>query len=198
MSVSIENAMLYKRQFELNKAYQRFVPHDFINAIGRQSILEVKLGDHIKRDMIVMFCDIRSYSTMSEGMTTEENFAFINAYLQRVGPVIQKSNGFINHYFGDGFIALFKGEPESALNAAIEILNEIEVYNTERLKNNLQPIAVGIGLHKGPIMMGIIGDDQRHDANVLSDAVNIASRLEGLTKIFWGKRCVKRKFISGS
>lgn len=184
MSVSIENAMLYKRQFELNKAYQRFVPHDFINAIGRQSILEVKLGDHIKRDMIVMFCDIRSYSTMSEGMTTEENFSFINAYLQRVGPVIQKSNGFINHYFGDGFIALFKGEPESALNAAIEILNEIEVYNTERLKNNLQPIAVGIGLHKGPIMMGIIGDDQRHDANVLSDAVNIASRLEGLTKIF--------------
>jgi class 3 adenylate cyclase len=160
------------------------VPTDFINAIGRQSILEVKLGDHIKQDMTVMFCDIRSYSLMSEGMTAEQNFSFINEYLKRVGPVIQKNNGFINHYFGDGFIALFKDTPENAVKAAIQIMEEINLYNVERLSTGNKPIAVGFGLHKGPVMMGIIGDDQRHDANVLSDAVNISSRLEGLTKLF--------------
>lgn len=184
MSVSLENAGLYQKQFELSQAYQRFVPTDFINAIGRQSILEVKLGDHIKQDMTVMFCDIRSYSLMSEEMSTEQNFNFINEYLRRVGPVIQKNNGFINHYFGDGFIALFKDNPENAIKAAIQILEEIDRYNIERLASGNKPIAVGFGLHKGPVMMGIIGDDERHDANVLSDAVNISSRLEGLTKLF--------------
>ena len=110
---------------------------------------------------------------MSEGMSTEQNFNFINDYLKRVGPVIRKNNGFINHYFGDGFIALFKDNPENAIKAAIQILEEIDHYNIERVKLGSIPIAVGFGLHKGPIMMGIIGDDQRHDANVLSDAVNI-------------------------
>ncbi|MEO8146008.1 MAG: AAA family ATPase [Bacteroidia bacterium] len=184
MAVSLENAGLYSKQFELIQAYQRFVPLDFISALGHQSILQVKLGDHIKEDMTVMFCDIRSYSSMSEGMSTEENFNFINAYLKRVGPVIQKNNGFINHYYGDGFIALFKNTPENALHAAMEIIEAIALYNKERIARGNVPIALGFGIHTGPIMMGIIGDDQRNDANVISDAVNTSSRLEGLTKIF--------------
>ncbi len=184
MAVSLENANLYSKQIELIHAYQRYVPLDFINTLGHQSILQVKLGDHIKQDMTVMFCDIRSYSAMSENMTTDENFSFINAYLKRVGPVIRKYNGFINHYYGDGFIALFKTRPEDALMASTEIIATINKYNEERIASGNQPIALGFGIHTGQIMMGIIGDDERNDANVISDAVNTTSRLEGLTKIF--------------
>ena len=158
MAVSLENASLYSKQFELIKAYQRFVPLDFISTLGHQSILQVKLGDHIRQDMTVMFCDIRSYSSMSEGMSTEENFNFINAYLKRVGPVIQKNNGFINHYYGDGFIALFKNSPEDAINASIGIIEAIGLYNKERMEHGLVPIVMGFGIHTGAIMMGIIGD----------------------------------------
>lgn len=184
MAVSLENASLYHKQFELNKAYQRFVPHDFINALGQQSILQVKLGDNIDQGMTVMFCDIRSYTRLSENLSPVENFRFINNYLMRIGPVIRKHKGFVNHYLGDGLIALFKDDPADALNASVEMLAEIEKYNQERLSEGSEPIAIGIGLHSGRVMMGIIGDNERHDANVISDAVNIACRLEGLTKIF--------------
>lgn len=184
IAVSLENANLYQRQNELSEAYQRFVPYDFISALGHQSILQVKLGDSISRDMTVMFCDIRSYTTLAEGMSSTENFNFINSYLMLVGPVIKKHNGFINHYLGDGFIALFKDSAEDALHAAIEMTQLLQGYNEERRKQNKPPIALGIGLHTGPVMMGIIGDEERHDANVISDAVNVSSRLEGLTKHF--------------
>jgi class 3 adenylate cyclase len=184
IAVSLENATLYKSEFELSQAYQRFVPRDFINALGKQSILQVKLGDNIDQDMTVMFCDIRSYSRLSETLTPQENFKLINDYLTRIGPVIRKNNGFINHYLGDGFIALFKDDPGHALSAATEINEQIAEYNQQRIKEGDQIIAVGIGLHTGRVMMGIIGDLERHDANVISDAVNVSSRLEGLTKIF--------------
>ena len=70
------------------------------------------------------------------------------------------------------------------LRAALEIFKEIEKYNVKRAKAGRGPIQIGIGLHTGEVMMGIIGDEERHDANVISDSVNTASRLEGLTKIF--------------
>ena len=115
MAISIDNASLYGDLSLLNKTYQRFVPYEFINALGKGSILDIELGDQIHQDMNVMFCDIRSYSLLAEGMTPRENFNFINAYLKRVGPIIRKYGGFINHYFGDGFIALFKDSSKDAV-----------------------------------------------------------------------------------
>jgi len=134
--------------------------------------------------MNVMFCDIRSYSLLAEAMTPEENFNFINAYLRRVGPIIRAHGGFINHYFGDGFIALFKDSSRDAVQAGLDIFSSIEEYNIHRQKTNRKPIQIGIGLHTGEVMMGIIGDIERNDANVISDSVNTASRLEGLTKYY--------------
>jgi class 3 adenylate cyclase/tetratricopeptide (TPR) repeat protein len=184
IAVSIENAKLYNRQRELSDAYQRFVPHDFISALGRQSILEVKLGDSISQEMTVMFCDIRSYTTLAEGMSVADNFSFINSYHNLVGPIIKKHHGFINHYLGDGFVALFIESPEDAMNAALEILTQLKFFNEAHEKTGERPIALGIGMHTGMVMMGIIGDQERHDAGVISDVVNSASRLEGLTRHF--------------
>jgi two-component system sensor histidine kinase ChiS len=117
--------------------------------------------------------------------------------LSLVGPVIKNHNGFINHYLGDGFIALFKDNPEDALHAAIEMTLQLNDYNDERRKENKLPIALGIGLHTGPVMMGIIGDEERHDANVISDAVNISSRLEGLTKHFGASIVLSETTLNG-
>ncbi len=184
IAVSLQNANLYREQQNLTEAYQRFVPLDFIHAIGRDSILDVRLGDSIRDEMTVMFCDIRSYTSLSEGMNPKESFNLINDYLSMVGPVIIEHNGFINHYLGDGFIALFKDKAEDALRASIEMFEQMDQYNRDRSRTGEDPLRFGIGLHKGPVMMGIIGDQNRHDANVISDAVNISSRLENMTKIF--------------
>ncbi|GAA4416133.1 AAA family ATPase [Nibrella viscosa] len=196
IAVSVQNALLYKKELELSRAYQRFVPVDFLSALGHQSILQVKLGDSIDKDMTVMFCDIRSFTSISERLTPKESFDLINEYLALVGPIVRNNNGFINHYLGDGFIALFKDNPVDALRATIEINNKLAIYNSGRINTNNYPLILGTGLHTGHISMGIIGDNERHDANVISDAVNISSRLEGLTKHFGVRTILSEETLS--
>jgi predicted ATPase/class 3 adenylate cyclase len=184
MAVSIENARLYESVSGLNLAYHRFVPHEFLRTLGRENILDVRLGDQIREEMTVLFSDIRSYTTLAEGMTPEENFNFINAYLRRVGPAIKSNGGFINQYYGDGIMAIFPSRPEDAVRAALEILRRLAAYNVEREAKGRRPIQMGVGLHTGTLMLGVIGDEERHDTGVISDAVNTAARVEGLTKSY--------------
>ena len=183
MAVSLQNAQLYDRQQDLVKAYARFVPREFLRTLGHESILDVRLGDQVAQRMTVLFSDIRSYTSLSETMTPEENFNFINAYLSRIGPNITQNDGFINQYIGDGIMAMFPN-PENAVKAAIGMQQALLRYNESRMAKGRIPIQTGIGMHTGNLMLGIIGDDERHDVGVISDVVNCASRIEGLTKYF--------------
>jgi len=169
---------------KVNSAFGRFVPHEFIQSLGHNSVLDVKLGDQVEKEVTVLFSDIRGYTTLSEQMSPEENFRFLNAYLGRMGPLIQEHGGFVNQYYGDGIMALFLKEPAEALYAAADMLKELQPYNAEREAKGRMPIQLGIGLHTGSLMMGIIGDQLRMEAGVVSDTVNTASRMEGLTKFF--------------
>ncbi|MDX2069588.1 MAG: two-component regulator propeller domain-containing protein [Haliscomenobacter sp.] len=171
----------------INAATNRFVPNEFIRALGHESIMNVRLGDHVEQVVTVLFADIRDYTSLAEAMTPEENFKFVSAYNQRIGPIIQKHQGFINQYLGDGIMAIFPGKPENALRASIELQHELSQYNLNRQAKGRKPIEVGIGLHTGSLIMGIIGDQKRMDAATVSDTVNTASRMEGLTK-FYGSR----------
>ncbi|MCB9036548.1 MAG: response regulator [Lewinellaceae bacterium] len=176
-----------KTQLELhriNAATGKFVPNEFLRAIGRERITEVALGDHKEREVTILFCDIRDYTTLAETMTPEENYLFVNACNRRMGPVIRKHHGFINQYLGDAIMAVFPESPEDAIKAAIEIQEAMRQYNIQRRAQNHQLIKMGIGLHTGPLVMGIIGDDQRMDAATIADTVNVASRVEGLTKYY--------------
>lgn len=169
---------------KVNTAYSRFVPNEFIQLLGHESILDVRLGDHVKKEMAILFSDIRSFTTLSEHMSPEENFAFINSYLKMVVPSIRKHNGFIDKYIGDAVMAVFHEQAEDALRAAIEMQKQVLHYNCDRVANGEVPIAVGTGIHVGSLMLGTVGEEQRMEETVISDAVNVASRLEGLTKIF--------------
>jgi Adenylate cyclase, family 3 (some proteins contain HAMP domain) len=169
---------------KLNAAYGRFVPHDFLSLLEKPSIIEVKLGEHQEKNMTVLFADIRSFTALSEKMTPPENFDFINSYLGRVSPAIRKNNGFIDKYIGDAVMALFPTCPDDGVRAAIDMQKEVNVYNQQRQENALVPIAIGIGLHAGNLMLGTIGERERMESTVIADAVNLASRLEGLTKVY--------------
>jgi len=169
---------------QINRATERFVPNQFIRALGKASISEVRLGDSINCNVTVFFSDIRGYTTLAEQMTPEENFAFVNAYAGRMGPIIELHHGFVNQYLGDGIMALFQQSPDDALRAAIEMQRSLSSYNQTRAAQERSPIQVGMGLHLGPLIMGIIGDTHRTDAATVSDTVNIAARLESLTKRF--------------
>jgi two-component system sensor histidine kinase ChiS len=172
------------RLAKINAAYGRFVPHEFLKFLERESIVDVQLGDQVQKEMTVLFADIRSFTTLSEKMSPKENFDFINAYLSRVSPVIRNHNGFIDKYIGDAIMALFPQSADDAVQAAIDMQKQVSVYNSYRQAKGEQPIAIGIGLHTGTLMLGTVGESQRMEGTVIADAVNLASRLEGLTKFY--------------
>jgi class 3 adenylate cyclase len=164
-----------------NVAIERFVPQAFLSILGKPSIVEVELGDNRHQSMTVLFSDMRNFTTLSEAMTPDENFTFINAYLERMGPVIRTHRGFIDKYIGDAIMALFF-TADDALGAGLEMLAVLDAFNGERQAAGLEPITIGIGLNSGSLMIGTIGERNRMDGTVISDTVNLASRIESLTK----------------
>lgn len=180
----------------INQATGRFVPYEFLRFLNKESIVDVKLGDHIQTDMTIMFSDICSYTTLSETMSPQDNFKFLNAYLKRMGPIIRKNNGFVNQYYGDGIMALFSARPDDALQASIQMHQEVAYYNCYRESEGRMPITIGVGLHLGKLMLGIIGDELRMDSGVVSDNVNIAARTEGLTRMYGASILVSSDLFS--
>lgn len=192
-SGAIESALLYEKNIKeakdseeaMRRVYEitgKFVPYEFIRSLGHEVITEVKLGDQVEKVVTVLFSDIREYTTLSEKMTPEENFSFVGSFNERMGPIIREHNGFINQYLGDAIMAIFPGNAADALAAAVDMQKEVQKFNTVRLSQNQSPIKIGIGMHTGPLIMGITGDKDRLDASTISNTVNTASRIESLTK----------------
>jgi len=169
----------------LNKAYHRFVPEEFLKFLGKESITDVALGDQVEQEMTIMFSDIIGFTSISEKLTPEENFNFINSYLSLVGPSVRENSGFIDKYIGDSIMALYPDAPDDALMTAIDILALLSDFNKTKITaQGYPPIGVGFGIHTGRLMLGILGERERVDSTVISDNVNLASRLEGLTRKF--------------
>jgi len=166
------------------ESYSRFVPQEFMRAMGKTRIVDVKLGDHVKVDFSILFSDIRSFTQLSEKMKPEENFAFLNSYLRRMNPFIWENGGYIDKYIGDAIMALFPTSASSALSAAVAMLAHLPVYNQHRASFGYAPVGVGIGIHTGPVMLGVIGHERFMQGTVISDSVNLASRLQNLTKTY--------------
>jgi len=186
----------HMRLAKINAAYGRFVPHDFLHFLGLESIVDVKLGDHVQQEMTILFSDIRSFTSLSEGMSPQENFNFINSYLSQVSPVIRAHNGFIDKYIGDAIMALFPASADDAVQGAITMQERVTLYNQYRQSSGYVPIAIGIGLHTGSLMLGTIGEQERMESTVISDAVNLASRLEGLTKLYGARIIISKATLS--
>lgn len=165
-----------------SQAYYRFVPQQFLRFLHKDSILDVQLGDQVEQNMSTMICNIRGFYQMSKRLTPEENFNFVNSFLNRFGPYVRNHSGLVNKYLGAGFMALFPGSADDALRAAVEMRKEMELYNQHRAQSGYAAVDVGIGLHKGPLRLGIIGEEQRLESNVISDNVNISTILERLTE----------------
>jgi hypothetical protein len=143
---------------EYNDAVANFVPRQFLELLGRKDLKSLKLGDHHELVMTMLFSDIRSFTTLSGELTPAENFRFVNSYLTNIGPIIREHNGFIDKYIGDGIFALFPDKTCDSVDAAIEMQQRVVTYNEGRARAGYIPIAIGIGLHRGRLMLGTIGE----------------------------------------
>lgn len=182
--ISMDNAKLYTNLADLNIAYARFVPKEFLALLEKNSITNVEVGDQTQKDMTILFLDIRDFTALSESMTPQQNFTFINEFLSYMEPVIAMHDGFVDKYLGDGIMALFPTNADAALQSAIALLLTLDNYNEVRLQTGESAIKIGIGLNSGLLMLGTVGGAHRMDGTVISDAVNLASRVEALTKTY--------------
>ncbi|MCW7460562.1 adenylate/guanylate cyclase domain-containing protein [Leptospira limi] len=182
--------ILLKEEFEsineqfilTNRFYAKFIPRDFLTHLGKESIEEVKLGDSSEREMTVLFADIWEYWDIIYSIPLENRILFTNSYLGRIGPCVRKNNGFIDKYIGSAIMALFDGGIQNSIKAAEDIQWELEKYNERRRGFGYLPLHAGIGIHSGDTMLGILGEEERLESTVISDTVNLASRIQGLTK----------------
>jgi len=169
-------------------AFFRFVPTQFLELLGRDSAVDIELGDSRPHSMSVMFSDIRSFTTMSEGLDAQKVFAFLNEYLERMEPAIQRNGGFVDKFLGDGIMALFQDEPnremrsaDRAVAAAIQMRHELSRYNEVRMAKGMDSVRIGVGVHTGELILGTVGSPGRLNTTVVGDTVNLASRIEALT-----------------
>ncbi|MBE9562749.1 MAG: hypothetical protein IMF12_07810, partial [Proteobacteria bacterium] len=172
-----------EKLYLLNQSYGHFVPHQFLNLLGKEDITDIQLGDQTEQNMTILFADIREFTSLSETMSPQDNFNFINAFLGRMEPVISAHYGFIDKYIGDAIMALFYNA-DDAIKAGIAMLKALADYNTTRGRPGRPIIKIGIGINTGSLMLGIVGSKNRMAGTVISDAVNTAARLESLTKVY--------------
>jgi adenylate cyclase len=149
----------------------------------------LKLGGN--RSMVsVLFSDIRNFTTISEQSTAEEVVAMLNDYFSRMLDPIFRYEGTLDKFIGDAIMVVFgapipfENDGERAVMAAREMRRALKKYNVDRKARGLAPIDNGIGITKGEAISGNIGSEQRMDYTVIGDTVNIAARLEGLTKTY--------------
>ncbi len=190
-SVVIENAVRFNETEEMrakiNTIFAKFVPQEVIQDLLSQSEeAEMAVGE--KRNVAILFSDIRSFTVISEHNTAEQIVSFLNRYLQEMVSIIRKHGGFIDKFIGDAILAIF-GAPVSyednahrAVQAAAEMAEAVKGITVEGLVLPDGGFQTGIGVHEGIVIVGNIGSQDKFDYTVIGDNVNLASRLEGLTK----------------
>lgn len=171
-----------ERLKSVEDAYERFVPRQFLQLMGFGDIREVRLGDQVEQPMTILFADICDFTNLSESISPQENFNFLNSYLSQMQPAIAANGGVIDKYVGDAILALFPASADDALRGAISILNQLDIYNAGRNRAGYVAIRIGIGVNTGTVMLGTVGSASRMDVTVIGDAVNLAARLERITR----------------
>jgi adenylate cyclase len=175
-----------REQRQLRRVFAAHVSPQILQQII-QSEVHPGLGGQRFR-ICVLFADIRGFTERSEDMTPEAAIALLNDYFTRITECIHDAGGTVDKFLGDGIMAFF-GAPQPldnpcdpAFRAARDMLERLRVLNAALASRGEAPIAIGIGLHVGDAVVGHVGSHTRHDYTAIGDTVNVASRLEGLTK----------------
>lgn len=163
----------------------RFLPRQIVErlmAYGEDAFAPMQ------REVTVLFSDIRDFTRMSESLPPREVLELLDGYFAQMARVVHAHEGMVNKFLGDGMLAIW-GVPERnedhaalALRAALDMRRTLEELNQVRAGRCQPPLRIGIGVHTGIVAAGMLGGPDQHEYTVIGDAVNLASRIEGLTK----------------
>ncbi len=175
------------KESKIRNIFQKYVPKDVIDKFysDPESML---VGDN--RVLAVLFSDIRSFTTISESMAPDEIVDSLNKYFEIMVDSITSRSGIVDKYIGDAIMAFFgapvhtPNDAVNALNAGLDMLENLKEFNTWQTGHGRKPFEIGIGINYGVVTIGNIGSEKKMDYTVIGDMVNLASRLEGLTKLY--------------
>ena len=176
-----------KKEERIRQIFQKYVPKDVIERFFA-SPEKMLVGDN--RQLSILFSDIRSFTTISEGMAPNDLVNSLNRYFSGQVDIIYNRQGIVDKYIGDAIMALW-GAPEKhdddalqSVLAGLDMIEGIEVFNENQRKLGKPEFHVGVGINFGEVTVGNIGSERKMDYTVIGDAVNLASRMEGLTKAY--------------
>ncbi|MDR2481243.1 MAG: HAMP domain-containing protein [Spirochaetaceae bacterium] len=182
---AFESTLAQKKEIRIREIFQKYVPQNVIEQFfaSPESML---CGE--TRELVILFSDIRSFTTISESMPPEDVVNCLNRYFSGQVDTVIQYNGIVDKYIGDALMA-FWGAPVktendalSAVLSALEMLDILVEFNKEQRQLGFPEFKIGIGINLGNVTVGNIGNDRKMNYTIIGDAVNLASRVEDLTK----------------
>ena len=179
---------LRELQYNTRTAFARYVPADVMDDIINNTVRKASVSE--SRNITVLFSDIRDFTEISEHSDAQIVVDFLNTYFSKMGTEIISEGGHIDKFIGDAIMAVFGAfqtseySPSNAIKAALKMLAAMEMINTCGNKISDDKIEIGIGINCGSCILGNIGFQNKMDYTIIGDTVNIASRIESLTKIY--------------
>ena len=172
---------------------QKFIPRQFLRFLGKTSITELELGNQVQKRATTLFCDISSSNEAGETLSLKENFNFVNSFMNLLAPIIRKYDGFVDKYMGDGLLAVF-GRAEKAIDCAHAISKEIDYRNHSQMK--FPKIDLKMSLNTGDVVFGIVGDETRKSPTIVSDVVNLLSKMQEINRFLDTKTLFSKQTLN--
>lgn len=182
------NLVIEKRGKYLKKAFSSYVSAELVDEIVKNPDL-LKLGGE-KREVSILFSDIRGFTTLSESLSPDELVRMLNEYLSPMTKIVMEERGTLDKFIGDAVMAIYnaplnvEGHAGHACRSALAMLKRLEELNADFTRRALPTIDIGVGINTGEAVVGNMGADIRFDYTAIGDNVNLASRLEGLNKYY--------------
>ena len=182
------NLVVERKGRQLKKAFSNYVSPDLVREIEKHPDKLVLGGE--QRELSILFSDIRGFTTVSESLTPPELVTLLNEYLSPMTRIVLEEKGTLDKFIGDAVMALFNAPLDvpdhgvRACTAAVRMLEELKRLNVGFAERGMHTLDIGIGINTGPAVVGNMGADIRFDYTAIGDAVNLASRLEGLNKYY--------------
>jgi adenylate cyclase len=169
----------------LEHAFTRFAPHEVVERIIADGIAT----DAETKDVTILFADLKGFTPLAEQLEPAALVELLNGYFERMSRAVAANRGYLAKFIGDGFLALFGAlEPNpwqtnDALHAALSMRSAIAAYNQSLREKGMPALAVGIGIHRGPVVTGVLGTSALKEYGVIGRTVNVAARIEELTRV---------------
>jgi class 3 adenylate cyclase len=169
---------------EARDVFERFVPPAYLRRIATEGLGSIRLGEADQQWVTILCCDIRGFTSLSERLSPSQLVAFVNRLYEQITRIVNRHQGVIDKFLGDAVLCIFEGDDSAkrAVACGVDMLSVAKSFNTGENRTADQTVRIGIGLHTGPVILGTIGSSERMDSTVLGLTVNLAKRLEEITR----------------